>query len=163
MLDWDDSGTARSPRIRAAWRRRLRLVCRTAVLAAVLPVGTAWACAAEQSPCEKPLRLGPLRSLTVQQAPARNAASSDQATPCSGFSLNARQVRRYLRQAGEIGERAYLHEVDASPCVARGTLATGEGRAAWQIGQGREGRLLWADGHVTYLHCRRCSSAVFAD
>lgn len=140
------------------------------LLATLLPV-SAWAetsSCGEYQPCEQPLRLGAIESVTIERnaraVPGLEHASVD----CGRFRLTPKQVRRYLTQAGRITENARQYVVSDSPCNAAGEVLYRSGeRAAWIIGILKEGRLTLtgADGSskTIDLYCGRCAFPPFVD
>jgi len=117
-------------------------------------------CGGEYEPCERPARLGTVASITIDHS-WQPTASSDPRLNCADIApLDTATVRRYFRRAGRIQAHDALHQVDASPCRASGTLTTHDGRrATWSLGILREATLIWSDApEPVYLYCSRCQA-----
>jgi hypothetical protein len=73
-------------------------------------------------------------------------------------------VREFFRKAKRVSDRAYSHDLQASPCYATGEIEFRNGdRGRWEIDQERLGWLGLSDGRAVYFHCPKCRAKVFAE
>ena len=122
----------------------------------------------EYEPCEQPLRLDAIASVTIERNAQAVPGMEEASVDCSRFRLTPRQVRRYLTRAGRITENDRQYVVSDSPCNATGTVVFRSGkRASWVIGILKEGRLTFANADGTSdrieLYCSRCTFPPFVD
>lgn len=107
------------------------------------------------------LELPLIAKLTIEENAAKAPAEGGEAD-CSGFVLNAEDVRVFLERAGAVSEHDYRHTLDWSPCYAAGTVQFADGlTGTWGIQQLRAGSLSLSDGRTLYLYCPRCRSGPF--
>jgi len=118
-------------------------------------------CGSEFLPCESPLKLKGLRSVTILQAWTR-VSQEDVNVNCSQLELTSEIVKYYFSRAGEISRDDSLELVNVSPCRAHGTILTRDGRQAeWVLGILREGKLKWNNGKTVPTFCAKCSGPPF--
>ncbi len=100
-------------------------------------------------------------SVTVEVNGAFDESISSDESPeiCRRFLVDTRQVKAFFKRARRISERAYGHDVDASPCHAKGRLKLEDGREmVWKIDRESRGMLSApGGGEALYFHCPRCT------
>jgi hypothetical protein len=102
-----------------------------------------------------------IRSIEIEaQAKSVDEASTD---VCRNFKLSKTAVRDVLKTSLEVDVRTYAHDLYVAPCRVEGRLATSNGLTAkWEITMSGAARMVFDDGRVMLLDCRKCSKAPFA-
>jgi hypothetical protein len=102
-----------------------------------------------------------IRSIEIEaQAKSVDGASTD---VCRNFKLSKAVVRDVLKTSLEVDVRTYAHDLYVAPCRIEGRLSTSNGlTATWEITMSGAARIVFDDGRVMLLDCRKCSKAPFA-
>jgi len=109
------------------------------------------------------LDLPAIERLTITENGEGSPTDTNPPRGCQGFMLDEAHVRRFMDEAGEVDQRAYMHTLDWSPCHARGRIDFADGRSGvWTIRQFRTGSILFDDGGQLFLFCRSCTREPFA-
>ena len=95
-----------------------------------------------------------IRSVQVVKDGQWDADPYGQQTPeeCARFRLPQAVALRWFRASREVGQHAWLEELDWTQCSASGTLVTGDGRSyAWDLDQSGRGRIVVSPTLEVYL------------
>ncbi|MGQ4659577.1 hypothetical protein [Lysobacter sp. F6437] len=104
-----------------------------------------------------------IQRLTITENGVGSPNDANPPRGCSGFMLDEGHVRRFMDGAGEVGQRDYMHNLDWSPCHARGRLEFADGRSGvWTVRQFRTGSIMFDDGGEVFLFCPSCTWEPFA-
>jgi hypothetical protein len=116
----------------------------------------------EFEPVMHKTRLPPIKSITITRNGARSPAAGDLPDRCEQFLLSKHEVTEYLRKAGAVTKRDYLHLLDWSPCFASGKVTFENGvTGTWGIQQLQAGSLKLSNGRTLYLYCPKCRAKSF--
>jgi hypothetical protein len=102
--------------------------------------------------------LPPITNLRIDQHGIRLWQSPDE-PPCRTFRVSRRDIRRFLRYAGQADPHDVHMTLPESACAARGRVRFADGSSGrWQVDRFALG---WLDrgGHARVtLYCRRCTT-----
>jgi len=126
--------------MRSVLRLAIWLLC-----LAYLPTANA-ACGEYDKPCEKPLQLGKIESITIEENWKVDEDSNNPRNMCEDLHpLTPDDLAKYFKQAGRIDDVVHNEYITVSACRASGTMKIDGLNAYWDIGMLSDGYISWAE------------------